>query len=284
MKTVKKVIVLTIAFGSAIMANAQDKIMKKNGELVDSKILIIDNSAVTFKKYNNIDGPNYKLDVTEIDKIVFENGRTQIFNQNEPKQYQPSTNTPTVEVTSAPKVITPTKKNVFVFAPMQISTPSPNSLGLGLHYERILDESGIVAFYLPVAFSPAAKDNSGSTTEGLKFGDMVWTYPGLKIYPSGYNKVFNYALGASFVYGTGKMTRTTTDYNMVYNPNFIYTPTSITTDCKVYGMMLHNSININVKSLCLGFEGGLGFPYSFSSVSISDGPILQLKFFGGVRF
>ncbi len=276
MKNLKKGILVILCLAGILTANAQDKIVKLNGETIDSKIKKIDNNIITFKKTNNPEGPDYALETREIDKVIFENGSVQVFNGQQITSNQPAVVSPT-QNPEVKKTVLNKGKNIIAFAPLQFTNPASNSVGFGLHYERALDDDAIIAFYLPIAFTPAAKNDSNNYD--TKFGNMFWAYPGLKIYPGGHRKVVNYALGASFVYGTGKITRTT------YNSGYYYSsPILTTTDCNIYGMMLHNSLNIDVKSLSLGFEGGIGFPYSFSSVTLNDGPILQVKFFGGYRF
>lgn len=60
---------------------AQDIIVKKDGEEISAKILEIGLDNVKFKKYNNLEGPDYILPKYDIVFVKFENGTKEIFNQ-----------------------------------------------------------------------------------------------------------------------------------------------------------------------------------------------------------
>lgn len=59
---------------------AQDIITKKDGTDIKAKVTEIDKNNVSFKKFSNLDGPTYKLDVADILMITYENGEREMYN------------------------------------------------------------------------------------------------------------------------------------------------------------------------------------------------------------
>ena len=59
--------------------NAQDIIHKKNGEVIEAKVISVSPSLVTFKKFDNLSGPEYSIEKSEVKKIGYSNGSFDIF-------------------------------------------------------------------------------------------------------------------------------------------------------------------------------------------------------------
>jgi hypothetical protein len=68
-----------IALLISIHASAQDTIVKRNNEQIVAKIIEITPTAVEFKKWSSIDGPNYLIDKTELTSIIYQNGEVTKF-------------------------------------------------------------------------------------------------------------------------------------------------------------------------------------------------------------
>lgn len=63
---------LFLAFSFAtLLVNAQDQIIKKNGTSFDAKITEVGQWKISYKKFDNPDGPIYVVDKAEIYKIIF---------------------------------------------------------------------------------------------------------------------------------------------------------------------------------------------------------------------
>ena len=69
---------------------AQDKIYRKNGQIIKTKVLEIGVDEVKYKPFENPEGPLYVLPQNKISKIVFENGKTEKFapDLKDPEQYE----------------------------------------------------------------------------------------------------------------------------------------------------------------------------------------------------
>ncbi|MCF6307086.1 MAG: hypothetical protein L3J09_03925 [Flavobacteriaceae bacterium] len=85
-KKEKLLILLLVAILSfPSISYSQDIIVKKNGDSIYSKIIEIGLNEISFKKTNNLEGPNYKIAKKEIYKLIFENGTSEIYEQQESK-------------------------------------------------------------------------------------------------------------------------------------------------------------------------------------------------------
>jgi len=68
-----KKITLSICFLiSFFFINAKDIIVKVDGTKIKSKVNEISSSYVLYKKFTNLTGPDYKINIDELNKIVFE--------------------------------------------------------------------------------------------------------------------------------------------------------------------------------------------------------------------
>lgn len=78
---------LTVFIFLVNSGKSQDLLIKNNGDTIRAKILEITDEAVRYKKTNNLDGPTFVTNKTELSKLVYANG-------SEEK----------IEVTSAPQI------------------------------------------------------------------------------------------------------------------------------------------------------------------------------------
>ena len=68
--------VLTALCGNAF---AQDIIHTLDGRSIEAKILEISEDDILYKAFDNIEGPDYRMAVNRVARIVFENGKEQVF-------------------------------------------------------------------------------------------------------------------------------------------------------------------------------------------------------------
>ncbi|MEM8568522.1 MAG: hypothetical protein AAGF85_18830 [Bacteroidota bacterium] len=59
---------------------AQDIVILKNGEELETKVFEILQTDIKYKKFNNLSGPIYTLRKSEVFMIKFENGAKEVFN------------------------------------------------------------------------------------------------------------------------------------------------------------------------------------------------------------
>jgi len=83
----KNTIVILLLFIGATNLNAQDTIIKNNGERVIAKITEIALSEIKYKRFNFQDGPTYIENKKDIEVIRFANGVTERFGTPETPDY-----------------------------------------------------------------------------------------------------------------------------------------------------------------------------------------------------
>lgn len=73
-----------------VAAHAQDKIYRKNGKIIQAKIIEVGSSEIKYKVFGDNDGPVYILETDKIKKVDFQNGTTQKFTLDikDPEQYE----------------------------------------------------------------------------------------------------------------------------------------------------------------------------------------------------
>jgi hypothetical protein len=79
MKTILFCTILFALFMSGL--DAQDIIIKKNGEEIQSKILEVSGSEIKYKKFDNVDGPSYTIDKSEVFVIKYADGTKAVINR-----------------------------------------------------------------------------------------------------------------------------------------------------------------------------------------------------------
>ncbi len=108
---------------------AQDLIYLKTGDVIESKILSIDQSKISYKKWNYIDGPTFSVYKSSVEKVTYQNGDTEDFQ----KDYRPDD-----YMDSGKK----NKKNPEPFRNIIGWRPfTPIYRSLGLSYERMLKKN-----------------------------------------------------------------------------------------------------------------------------------------------
>jgi hypothetical protein len=85
----KLLFLLTLFFLGAVSVQAQDKIYRKNGQVVKAKVLEIGTEEVKYRLPDTTETLIYVLEKDRISKIEFENGRVEKFTVNlkDPEQY-----------------------------------------------------------------------------------------------------------------------------------------------------------------------------------------------------
>lgn len=265
-----------VALVLAVQSNAQDKIYKRNGSVINASVEEVTSRVVKYKKENNPDGPTYTIDKDDVAKIEYPNDAVDIFRELDEVKREKNRNK--------------YGRNLIAIAPIQVT----EGIGLGVSYERILDENGIVSFHLPVTIAFTNQeypDAYSSTYTGRGYYGSVTnnfpTYmvmPGIRIYPTSAFGVVRYSLGPNFIIGTGKR----------YLDEYVYDNIGNITDTVVgykdrflLGVAVTNSLNINpTKHLYLGMDMGLGFTYMnrIDGRTRNTAPLINFAFKIGYRF
>lgn len=80
----KKTILLAIVFLLALpVVEAQDVIVKTDGQEIETKVYEILPDMIKYKKHSNPSGPMYSIYVHDVARIIFENGEEEVFTVKE---------------------------------------------------------------------------------------------------------------------------------------------------------------------------------------------------------
>lgn len=79
----KKIISMLFLLGCLVNMNAQDVITMLNGEKINVKVTSITDNNIVYKKTDSATEPYYTVAKRNVEKIVYENGTTEIFNRPE---------------------------------------------------------------------------------------------------------------------------------------------------------------------------------------------------------
>lgn len=74
---------------AGLSAGAQDIILKKTGEEIKAIIVDVSPGVVKYKKFENQDGPIFAIAREQVDKIIYQSGKAQSFEEETPEQIQP---------------------------------------------------------------------------------------------------------------------------------------------------------------------------------------------------
>lgn len=279
-------------------AIAQDKIYKRNGDVVEVKVKEVNARTVSYKRTDNPDGPLYTINKSDLERIEYQNGTEEELDE--------------MDARKETKHAMPGKKeksnvhygnNILALSPIVVNN---DGFGIGLSYERVLGKKGIASFYLPFAwtFNP---DNSNYYAGNYPYynnyngGYNNSTYstinvmPGVKFYPTGNRGKVRYSVGPNFLFTYG--TEPGYYYGPVYDNqgNIISYPYSGAVERLRMGMSITNSLNMYpTPHLYLGVELNLGFiyydetngssGYYYNNGINEDQPYGQFAFKIGYRF
>jgi hypothetical protein len=279
-------------FFFSIEGRAQDKIYLDDGTVIEAKVKEISPRSIIYRRWDNQDGADYVLTRKEVTRIVYENGTEErIVTRNERpnpfnRNFAPREDRRGNGDMKAKKMNAAYGKNIIAVAPMQMTNESV--AGVGIQYERFLDQSGSFSFYLPVAvafYDDEVRNPISGGPSLIESRTFTYLYPGAKFYPGGSGRRASYSVGPSFVVGFGDKFKE----RRVIDPGtgsimYRYDEASIFKA----GFMVNNGVNLQpTPKLYVGLEFGFGILYYNNEESdyvVGDEPIVQFNFKMGYRF
>ena len=124
----KRLLIVLVTLCSVVSAFAQDLITKKDGTDIKAKITEVNTDNVKYKRSDNLNGPTYTINKSEILMIIYGNGMREIFNTEEEAPAQPKRELS--QQTSAPAAKT-VRNDLFISDPSQLES--------GLKYRHLKD-------------------------------------------------------------------------------------------------------------------------------------------------
>jgi hypothetical protein len=191
---------MMLIFGCAI---AQDKLYKPDGSVIDAKITEVSQSEVKFKKLNNLDGPTFVIQKSELLMIVYSNGETEVITKEEEEENRKEKDEITVK-TEKPEY----GRNILAINPIGFVFKD-----LSLSYEAI-SKSGYIGLKIPMI--------AGIDERIVKSGLY------LKIYPTKQGQVRGF-IGPGFHLGAFTATNMYTYgyYAILFNVGVAFQPTKM---------------------------------------------------------
>ena len=78
---VKCMVLVLFALCFTKKSNAQDVIFKTDNTTIQCKVVKISNAEIEYKKWSNLDGPMYVIQLSDVSNIKYQNGDVDEFNQ-----------------------------------------------------------------------------------------------------------------------------------------------------------------------------------------------------------
>ena len=164
-----KQLFILLSFLLMINANAQDVIMLIKGGNIQAKVQEVKSKEIVYKKFSNPNGPNYYVDIEDVEKINYESGAVDVFEAN-PNAGSPFSYN--------------SKKTESVFGNNIISINIPDILfqNVTFSYERFLGEQKKLGLRVPLSLSLYGDNNNNFTFSGY---NIFYTGVDVNYYPTG---------------------------------------------------------------------------------------------------
>jgi hypothetical protein len=253
--------------------NAQDKIFKKNGDIIEGHIKEVGVNLIIYHLNNLENGFDIEVKKQQISRIELASGAT-IWLEDSPN----SENESSFKVRRKKYY----GRNLVNIVPVKLFDAES---GYGFSYERILGKNKKIGIVIPVSIlSPDYYGSdyvkSGSTKSSFNF------MPGLKFYPFGQQHL-SYAMGPSILIGFKKHTVINREYDPKYD-DYREMPSK---NFRI-GIMVNNYLNYQITSnIQTGLNVGLGRVYmnkeTFNPNNIQDDgnvAFIEIAFNLGFRF
>jgi hypothetical protein len=231
----------------------------KDSSVIKAKVEKVTPTDITYKKADNLTGPEFVIYRQDVESITYENGQKEIIDNG--------TYTIPAQKRRHSWRNYDYGKNIFSIAILQATEQSTSNgngnvyPGFGIHYERMLNKKANISLYIPATLSLfSGYDNDFTYTNNATHA-FFYAYPGVKFYPTGSNRRISYSVGPSIAIGFGRKytsNNTSTYDSTTYTYNYGYESKSVFKA----GLIINNGINIMAaKHLYIGIELGVGFSF-----------------------
>ena len=236
-----------------VSATAQDKIYKKNGDVIEGKVKEVNAKNISYKRWDNPEGPDYVIGRNEVQRIKYQNG-SEDYMAPERESMTKGRKPQSKKIEYGGNIVSAALINL-----------SDDGFGVGLAYERALDKRGVINFSLPInlCFSSISGNEVYNPTTGSYDYNMLkrsifQIMPGVKFYPTGNQGKVRYAIAAQVAYYTG--TKEMEQYLPSPTIGSYYTIGSA--QVQKLGVIVNNSVNMfPTQHVFIGIDLGLGLTY-----------------------
>ncbi|WP_353721405.1 hypothetical protein [Dyadobacter sp. 676] len=232
------------------VAQAQDILVRKNGSIIEGKVVEVGIDRVLYKISQEANAANFVVRKNELLRIEFGNGQTIWFDKRRERSADRGReqNSPIVQDEEF-------GKNKIDVSPFKALDSGP---GFGISYERILGKNGYFGLLLPFTITVADSYYFPMGSENSNNEEMYYFSPSLKVYPFGQKRV-TYAVGPTLYAGMGKRWNNYTDYDPATQ---VYTSREEERERFRMGMIVNNYVNFQItKHFQIGLNAGVGPRY-----------------------
>jgi len=265
--SIKKMITVVTCLLISVSASAQDKIIKKNGETIEAKISLISSEIVVFKRFDNLDGPEYSIPKGDVARIKYANGSQDIFEENNDRIGVAKGKEKLRSYNEAAR-----NKNIIGFAPLVFTE---HGYGVGINWEHSLDKAGWVTINIPAEltwnFSP---------DPGVSKDPLFYLMPGIKIYPNlNSSNKGKFSIGPSLVFAVGTGTPS-------QNNGYYVDPTNHQSHTMMGALAVIGTNLFPTEHTYLGADFGLGYSYinQYNGQADATSVIMQLSLKVGYKY
>ena len=155
--------------------NAQDIIMLIKGGNIQAKVQEVKSKEIVYKKFSNVNGPNYYIDIEDVEKINYESGAVDVFEANPNAGTAFSYNS---------------KKTESIFGNNIISINVPDILfqNVTFSYERFLGEQKKLGLRVPLSLSLYGNNNNNNNFPLRGYYNIFYSGVDINYYPTGQGK------------------------------------------------------------------------------------------------
>ena len=244
--------------------NAQDFIMLNKGGSIQAKVQEVKSKEIVYKKFSNPTGPNYYIDIEDVEKINYESGAVDVFESNPNAGIPFSYNA---------------NKTESVFGNNIISINIPDILfqNVTFSYERFLGDQKKLGLRFPLSFSLYGDNNNNFT-----FNSYNIFYSGVDVnyYPTGQGQARLF-LGPVLRTGVARVNSSVYDQYLMYYVNS-------TQNTGYFSFMLQGGFLFTpVKEIIISSSFGLGSRRYFTAAPNNGNlaqPTATFHFSVGYRF
>lgn len=251
-KALLPVILLCLSF----VGHAQDRIFKKNGDVFDARISVINSDIVVFKRYDNPSGPEYTIPKGEVARIKYANGTQDIFEENNDRIGVPNGRENYHSFNEFAR-----NKNIVSVAPLLFTD---HGYGFGAGWEHTLDKAGWISANLEGSLSWNFADPNTQKDA------MFYFMPGIKVYTNLNSPVRSkFSIGPALLMGIGT--------GVPAYSGYLTDPQQHVSHFDLGAIVNLASNLFPSEHLYIGFEGGLGFTYVNNYAGVDNGVSLLMQ-------
>jgi hypothetical protein len=287
-------LLFALSIATAVPAIAQDRIHTTSGNIIPCKVKSVSIFWVRYYRPGE-DSHSRSIDGKKVERVIYADGSRwsprpkHIQAKRDDKAQKPK---PLKSAPQMPFAVSTCGRNIISLAPIVVNSSESWSLppnGLGMHYERFLDEKRSISFTLPLSVSFFMMDYmhgvEGYAPEKIKEALFTQLNPGVKYYPFGSNHRATYSFGPALGIGWGNR------FNYLRDAQGKHIDTLLNEKYSNLAFLINNALYVwPHRSFFFGVELNVGISFEKAAIELGfeqftyKEPFAQFLFEFGFRF